>query len=730
MPVNTLTSAKFGGYDFDTLTDELKARLQVNFAAQFNDFAQSSMAMVLLDQFAYGLNNLAFYLDQRATDNYLVTARTVGAITKLARQLGYKIAPATASTVDVDIYLTSQYAFDVPLARGSQLRSTNGIIFETSQALTFPSGTLPNVSKTVSCYQGQTNSQVFTSTGTPNQKFQFNALASNSFIVSGSVIVDVGGSAYTESKFITFDQTNQFEIDYQASPPTIMFGDGNAGNIPPVTSAITVTYIVSQGSSGRVTQGSINSLVTPLVVSGTSIGMVINNPLSTVGGDDPESLSSIQANAPKVFASRNVAVTQSDFEGLSSAFSDPIFGRVSVARAVSTKSSDTDVELQSATSTITTLVSAPATTVDALVAAAAVNTTDASAQNTTLVRNLNILDLKTTAIGTAATSAATAAADVKAKSIQFVNDTSSAQTAINAITNSSSGSAYSLVNGFISSTGVSTITAADKALLLGYLSTIQSTIDSLAPSSTAINASAASISAATNTILARLSEIGTTTTSGTVSNLISTTNQAIMLDVSALSTALGSCQTTVDAAYTGVQAQLASILSHYNALFSMDARSNIVTVPILSKDIDGFYAAPSMSLILALQSYLDARKEVTQGVVVTSGSSSLVYTAITIRLGIDKSFIQSAVVSDVTAKVDTVLKNRKFGQTLYLKEIYDTIYTVDGVKFANVKITGISGFNTIDNALDSDGNLVVKDTYIVTKDRTNFVVNPETYKGQ
>ena len=67
------------------------------------------------------------------------------------------------------------------------------------------------------------------------------------------------------------------------------------------------------------------------MVSFEQISLVITNPEGTSGGSDPESLSSIKANAPAVFKSRNVNVTLEDYEARSQSFVDPVFGRIAVA---------------------------------------------------------------------------------------------------------------------------------------------------------------------------------------------------------------------------------------------------------------------------------------------------------------------------------------------------------------------------------------------------------------
>src|SRR3990170_236618 len=101
--VTTLTRAKYAGLDFDTHEDDLRAEIQVKFAATYNDFAASATGIMLLDLVAYGLDTLSFYLDRRVTDTFLQTARSRKAVTRLCRQLGYRIRGAVASSVDLDV---------------------------------------------------------------------------------------------------------------------------------------------------------------------------------------------------------------------------------------------------------------------------------------------------------------------------------------------------------------------------------------------------------------------------------------------------------------------------------------------------------------------------------------------------------------------------------------------------------------------------------------------------
>ena len=341
-----LVRAQYGGYDFDTQLDDLQSRLQVKFASDYNDFVTSALGIMLLDSVAFGLDSLSFYLDRRATDTYLSTARTRSSVARLSRQLGYKMRAAVASSVDLDVTIPSP-GFNVTIPIGFRFQGPNSLIFEVSQAVTWLASDLSRL-KTVPCYEGETVTETFVSNGTPNQVFYLRRVPSDKAVVAGSVTVLVNGSPFKETEFIEFDPTDQFEIGYNDDPPTVRFGDGNgAGNIPIAGASIVVTYVASRGASGLVSSNTITSEVTPLVVAFQTVSMTITNPLGSVGGSDPEDLTHAKTYAPRVFKSRNVAVTQQDYEALSNSFASPLFGRVAAAQALATRSAIQDTALTS-----------------------------------------------------------------------------------------------------------------------------------------------------------------------------------------------------------------------------------------------------------------------------------------------------------------------------------------------------------------------------------------------
>jgi hypothetical protein len=342
--ITSLNRVAYSGLDFDSISDDLRARLQVKFAASFNDFTVSSLGILLLDMAAFGLDTISFYLDRRATDTYLATARTQNAVSLLTRQLGYKMGGAVAAAADLSIAAAQVYAFALPIPKGFQFQTAAGTIYELGQSVTIPPSSLAAVTG-VPAYQGQTITENFVSDASVNQIFQLSRVPTGTQIVQGTVQVTVNSTPFTESDFITFDATNQFEVGYNDVPPTVRFGDGIAGNIPVLGASIVVTYVASLGAQGQVLSGTITAVVTPLTVNFTQISLIITNPGPSSGGSDAETIDHAKIFAPQVFKSRGVAVTQGDYQALAGAYADPLFGRVAVAEAISARSAAGDVEL-------------------------------------------------------------------------------------------------------------------------------------------------------------------------------------------------------------------------------------------------------------------------------------------------------------------------------------------------------------------------------------------------
>lgn len=710
MGVAELNRVKFSGLDFDSHFDDLQARMQVRFASDFNDFALSSLGIMLVDIISYGLDSLSFYLDRRATDLYLDTARTRNSVSRLCRQLGYKMRAAIAASVDLNVTVTAPLTVTVTIGRGFQFQGPNSLVFEAAQDVSWsPAEQVAGVTKIVPCFQGETFTESFVSDGTANQVFQLRRVPDAAFIVAGSAVVDVDGGPWEESEFLTFDLTDQYEIGFNDNPPTVRFGDGVAGNIPTVAASIDVTYVASRGKEGLVAAGTITDTVAPLVVNFEQVQLVINNPRSSSGADDPENLVHAKIFAGQVFKSRFVAVTRSDYEALAGSYADPLFGRIAVAQALSSRSAASDLKLQTLLNDVRASITPtePAVTAATVAIGISLDTIDAllTSQETTLGDIATSMGTIDGYQDTGLTSGRT----VKNLSLEISNDASDIQAQV-----VSGKAAVDVI-----ATGADQLTDPTKSALKAYFDLIAAEATAISGSSSSIEVEAATLNATLGSAKDEIVIVGVdVVTVGTLLTSAESDRAAIATAVTAIRAQTVIIDAAVAAQGTGVEDALYEIDAHVDRILAADCKANLVTVPVLARDAGGFYTAPSISLISSLQAYLDARKEVTQTVEVVSGEDFLIPAVISLRIGVRSGFSESVTATEVSTALDGILRDRRFGVSLFVSDIVDIVLLIDAVSFVNVTVQGhtdpVTSTLTSVN-VDIDGNLIIDDSEVITK---------------
>jgi hypothetical protein len=693
---STPTRVAFSARDFDTAFDDLSKRLQDQYGDTYNDFGSSSFGMMLVDLFAWSADQLHWYLDRRATESYLETALHRSSVSRLTRQIGYAMRPASSATRDLSVAprFAQDFGWSVPV--GFQFRGPNGLVFECTQEVSWSAG--DDSTKTVTVREGSQKRVTTASNGAANQEIRLAAAnGSDKFLVQGTVRVFVDGAEWTELEFLEFEQTDTFEVHYLDEPPLVRFGNGVAGNIPPLGAEIRVLFVVGSGSKGNVASGTIDDVVRPLVERFTTIVLTVNNEGPSSGGDGPETIESAKVNAPKFFASRGVAVTESDYQALASAFMDPQYGRVAKATALCARTAGGDALatnlLNDARAQIDQYQSSLATTASDLETSldAAQTATDAAQVQAAIVDS-KLTDIESNVVvinGAALTIQGRSGAIQDA--IDVIEDATTDNTVGYTVTLADI-VAILTTEGYTAEAAQLTTINNDLAAALAGLTTAKSDIDSAA---TSIKSSAQTIQ--TDVDDAQLAQATLT------SSLVATETGLTGADTSrvAVETAVASHTTAINTAFDGV-------VEHLDEVVAADCKANIISVPILAADGDGFYTAPSVGLIRRLQGYLSERSDVAHSVSVTSGSGQLVAAHIVAEIRRLDAYTYQEVANDVDAAFRAVLKGRNFGDSLYLSQLYGLAQDIDGLDVINITITGDEDF------LDDNGNLIVDQEHVVT----------------
>lgn len=735
--LRTINRVRYAGFDFDTHVDDLRARIQVKFAADYNDFALASLGMMLLDIIAFGLDTLSFYLDRRATEVYLSTARTRRGVSRLTRQLGYKMGGAVSASTDLQISVTNAQPIDVPIVAGFQFNGPNGLIFQASEEVVWTAaeqaaGTI----KLVPVSEGETVTETFTSDGTANQVFELRAVPDGKAPTQGSVSSVVDGTDWLEQEFLNFGATDQFEVGFNDDPPTIRYGDGTIGNIPVTNASISITYLASSGKAGNVAANTIQAETVQLVVAGAAVDLSINNNSKSVAGDDAETLAHAKSFAGRFFNSRQVAITRNDYTALAGSFADPVFGRVAVAQAVSSRSAVLDLFLQVQLAIIANGLEPPVASINSVIA-----------KNADSSVSTSILNLALAALGTGDESVQGAAENAAASVATIENNIDSTISSIRGNRNvtleidsevvaakivvdssgASSGEKTTL-NGHLDAISFKSISIrGGMETQLGTLSGVKDETNKIGNDTAAIqidgNDSFLKIVFDQGDVLIALMGSDDTDDPSLSTGLYFDFNktlkdQANLLDPDIANNAAGD-----------IAQALRDIEDHVDKILAADCQANLVSVPILVRDAAGFYTIPSNALVDALQSFLDAKKEVTQTVRVVGGGDFLIFPVITARVGVKIGFSLEQTRTAVESAIDGVLRDREFGVDLFRSDLVDAILAIEGVSFTNVNITGhttLSESTPSVEFVDLDGNLIITQANVITKLPGSVTVTPET----
>lgn len=312
-----LNRVQYVAEDFATYRAAADTFFQQKYPDDFNDLILTNLGNAMMDQLAFAMQSLSFMMNRRASEMFMDTALLNKSITKLARTLGYPIAPASPATSTATVvFPDAPYAFPVPIQQGFQFQGPGDTIYEYAsiQPTVLQPGqtTLSNVP----IREGQTKQISFRSTGDANQQFSINGVPDGQFLYKDGLVILVDGVAWTRYDILRYENSNTFEVLFSDAPPKLRFGDGIAGNIPPQGSEVSVIYRHGKGLSGAIGSNQLTGPVNQLVINGLAINMSLSNAVADVGSD-PEDIRHVKAFASSFFRTQSAAVIKSDYDTIS-----------------------------------------------------------------------------------------------------------------------------------------------------------------------------------------------------------------------------------------------------------------------------------------------------------------------------------------------------------------------------------------------------------------------------
>lgn len=340
-----LTNLNYTSQDFWSIKDRMTDNIKEKFLDIFNDFIESDIAIMLLENWAFLGDLLSFKIDQIANEIFIDTVTEVENAFRLSRLVGFRPQPPIAARSLWTTTLGAPLETDVRIPAGLQIQvvnqqtpitielfaadSNNNPLFD--QDLIISAGSLSNSS--IIGLEGLSIRDSFSGSGEVGLTFQCTRFP----VIWDSVNVSVNGLKWEQVEFFTDSQPRpEYRVEYDSSYSAfIIFGNNRAGMIPSRNAEIFVTYRQGGGTSGNIVTGSVTTQRT-VTLDGFDYGVPISIRNYTKGdfGYAGDSIEDIRRKLPAYLRTQNRCVTGTDYKTFVDQYATPYNGQIGKSLAV------------------------------------------------------------------------------------------------------------------------------------------------------------------------------------------------------------------------------------------------------------------------------------------------------------------------------------------------------------------------------------------------------------
>lgn len=286
------------------------------------DYSEGNILIIILSLFAAIAEVLHYYVDNRARETFLPTARRYDSVVKHGALVDYHARAAIAATVDVILSRSitgNSIGAKLTIPQGTLFTDSSGNSWLSARDVTWYSNVttckvpiIQHEKYTASALNNMiipTGDRVIINLGTlPNGKYY----------EQGSMSLKIGGETWvlvdTFAKSKPTDKHFMVSVD-EALNPYIMFGDGTFGKKPSAGAKITnVVFYLTNGTQGNVKSNTITSV--PSVISSSITDATVSNAYDAGGGSNYENFTMLKEHIPLSVKTLGVAITKEDFESL------------------------------------------------------------------------------------------------------------------------------------------------------------------------------------------------------------------------------------------------------------------------------------------------------------------------------------------------------------------------------------------------------------------------------
>lgn len=310
----------------------------------FNDLVESSLAVMLIETWAFMGDTLSFKMDQIANEVFIDTVTEIENAFRLANLVGFQPQPPIAARSLWSATMNTPLETDVVIPAPISLNITSSgqpITIELFQAdsnkqplynsdIVIPAGQTINTS--IVGLEGTTKTETYSANGAVSQKIMMKGP-----VIYDSVVISVDGVVWAHVPYFTDSQPRReylVEFDSQYNAYAI-FGNNSAGIIPTEGARIVAQYRVGGGVIGNIVTGAITSQKMAEVTGlDYTVPVILQNYTRGEYGYNGDTIEDIRKKLPLYLKTQDRAVSGEDYKIISDQFSTPYNGQVGKSTAI------------------------------------------------------------------------------------------------------------------------------------------------------------------------------------------------------------------------------------------------------------------------------------------------------------------------------------------------------------------------------------------------------------
>lgn len=339
-----LVNVNYTNQDFWSMKSRLIDYISQNFGEQFNNFVESDLSIMLIENWAYIADTLSFKMDQIANEIFIDSVSQVDNAFRLSILVGFKPQPPIGATsmwsatinnaLNTDLVLGTPISLSINTNEGTKnvelfaADSNNNPIY--NEPIVISSGSFLNT--TIVGVEGSTVTDAASGTGQINQFVRLIAGP----VIWRSVRVKVDGVDWEEVDYFTdSNPRREFRVEYDPSYNAyVIFGNNRAGMIPSISSQIEITYRSGGGPIGNIVTGSVEIQKNYEVPGfGFRVPVTFRNYTRGEFGYSGDTIDDIKQKLPLWLRTQNRLVSGDDIEIYTNQFATEFNGKIGKAKA-------------------------------------------------------------------------------------------------------------------------------------------------------------------------------------------------------------------------------------------------------------------------------------------------------------------------------------------------------------------------------------------------------------